>query len=214
MSEVPTGVGAFLKSATPPAWLEAAIGRLPELLLDHANCEKKAASSALSIVFRYPQYTKLVARMSRLAREELRHFEQVSKLLSQRGVAYAVVPPSAYAGSLRSASRGSEPGRLVETLIIGALIEARSCERFALLVPRLPDDIAGFYRSLLDSEKRHFEVYLDLARDHGKDIEERVEELATLEADLVTKPDQIFAFHSGIPIGRATIADCSSRQTM
>lgn len=196
---VPAAIAAFLHSPTPPQWLETASRRVPELLLDHANCEIKAASTALSIVFRYPQHAELTLRMSRLAREELRHFEQVSRLLTRRSVTYASAPASAYAGSLRAASRSGEPGRLIDMLVVGALIEARSCERFALLIPRLPSDVAALYAGLLNSEKRHFEVYLDLARDHGGQIDTRVQELAALESELINRTDTVFAFHSGIP---------------
>ena len=200
MTTVPDGIAAFLKSPTPVQWLEVASHRLPELLLDHANCEKKAASSALSIMFRYPQHTGLVVRMSQIAREELRHFEQVLRLMKRRGVRHAPVPAPAYASRLRAASRGEEPARLVDTLIVGALIEARSCERFALLAPHLPDEVASLYTGLLNSEKRHFEVYLDLAREHDADIAERVEYLTELESELINTPDKVFAFHSGIPV--------------
>lgn len=199
MSEVPANIKKFLKLSTPVEWLDLAVSRLPILLLDHANCEKKAASSALSIIFRYPQHRQLVLQMSRIAREELRHFEQVQKLLLKNNIAQQSVPTSAYAATLREAVRSSEPDRLVDTLIVGALIEARSCERFALLAPLLPPAIADFYTGLLNSEKRHFENYLDLARRHGDAIEQRVDKLATLEGELVMRIDPVFAFHSGRP---------------
>ncbi|MBT8136468.1 MAG: tRNA-(ms[2]io[6]A)-hydroxylase [Gammaproteobacteria bacterium] len=196
---VPAPVAQFLRAPTPAAWVDAARQRVPELLLDHANCEKKAAATALSLMFRYPEQTGMAARMSRLAREELRHFEQVSKLLQQREVAVRRVPASGYAGSLRAAIRSDEPGRLVDTLIVCALIEARSCERFALLVPVLPDDVAALYSGLLHSEQRHFEVYLGLARQLQSQLDERIDRLAQLEASLVGRRDPVFAFHSGVP---------------
>lgn len=196
---VPAPVAAFLRTPTPPAWIEAAAQRVPELLLDHANCEKKAAATALSLMFRYPEQVALAARMSRLAREELRHFEQVSRLMQRRGVKVRRVPASAYAGRLRASTRPEEPGRLIDTLVVCALIEARSCERFARLLPVLPDDVAELYRGLLASEQRHFEVYLDMARQLQPDLDRRIAELAALEAELVTAPDSVFAFHSGVP---------------
>lgn len=196
---VPAAVRAFLQAATPPAWVEAALARCEELLLDHANCEKKAAATALSLMFRYPQAPELARQMSRLAREELRHFEQVQKLLDERGVAWRRVPPSRYAQGLREAVRRDEPGRLVDVLITGALIEARSCERFALLAPRLDATLGAFYSGLLASEARHFEVYLHLARRFGGEVSARVEALGELEAELAVSPDTTFAFHSGPP---------------
>ncbi len=200
---VPENISDFLQVATPVAWLEEAGERLPELLLDHANCELKAASSALGIVYRYPERDKLVWRMSRLAREELRHFEQVRQLLADRNIAYARLSASRYAGTLHECVRREEPLRLLDTLIVGALIEARSCERFAALIPRLPDDIARFYRGLLASEARHFEQYLGFAREEC-DVSEaglsaRIDELRALENGIVCEPDTLFRFHSGVP---------------
>ncbi len=196
---VPADIEGFLGAPTPPDWIAAAQTRLPVLLNDHANCEKKAAASALALTFRYPGHASLVAQMSRLAREELRHFEQVTALMQRTGVDYCQTRPSRYARRLREACRTNEPGRLIDTLIVGAIIEARSCERFARLVPVLPPDIAGFYDRLLSSEARHFACYLDHARAAGGDIDARVGELVALEAGLVTAADEVFAFHSGVP---------------
>lgn len=198
--DVPAPVAAFLRAPTPPAWVRAAAARVSVLLNDHANCEKKAASSALALMFRYPALTPLAQRMSRLAREELRHYEQVCQLMQREGIGYQAVQPSSYAQSLRAACRAPEPARLVDTLIIGALIEARSCERFAHLVPVLPQPIAVLYAGLLRSEARHFQTYLGLARELADDdVGARVETLSLLEAELATRPDQTFAFHSGPP---------------
>lgn len=197
---VPEPVARFLLAPTPVAWVRAAAARLPALLNDHANCEKKAASSALSLLFRYPADAALAQRMSRLAREELRHYEQVRRLMQRERIAYVAVQPSRYAQTLRDECRSQEPARLVDTLVVGALIEARSCERFALLLPVLPVPVATLYARLLRSEARHFETYLALARDAGPgDIDARVAELAAVEARLATSPDATFAFHSGPP---------------
>ncbi len=196
---IPAPIEDFLGCRTPETWVRMAKQRLPELLLDHANCEKKAASTALSLMFRYPQHDKLATRLSKLAREELRHFEQVSRLIRARGIRHARAPVSGYAAGLREACRNNEPGRLVDTLITGALIEARSCERFALLAPQLPADVAALYRGLLASEQRHFEVYLSLAREFDARIDNRVAELVAVEAKLASGPDTVFAFHSGPP---------------
>ena len=201
--ELPPAIAEFLDVKTPLAWLKEACRRIPELLHDHANCELKAASTALGFIYRYPERAELAHRMSRLAREELRHFEQVRNMLAEMQVPFAHVSASRYAGTLRDAVRAGEPERLVDMLIVGALIEARSCERFAALVPYLPDEVAMFYSGLLASEARHFEHYLDFARsecDVAEDaFDERLRELQALEADLITSPDPEFRFHSGVP---------------
>lgn len=200
---VPQPIADFLGAPTPDAWLAEAAGRLPELLIDHANCELKAASSALGIIYRYPERERLAWRMSRLAREELRHYEQVRELLQTRGIPWRRLTASRYASTLHDAARAAEPGRLVDTLIAGALIEARSCERFALLAPRLPDDIARFYRGLLASEARHFEQYLGFAKEEcgwdEAELDERLAQLKEAENRAVTEPDPQFRFHSGVP---------------
>ncbi len=201
---VPAPIGDFLTVATPEAWLDEACRRLPELLLDHANCELKAASTALGFLYRYPDRPALAQRMSRLAREELRHFEQVRVLMDDMQVPFQRLSASRYAGSLREAARKEEPGKLLDLLLIGALIEARSCERFALLAPRLPEKLSRFYSGLLASEARHFEHYIAFARtESGADeavIEARLAELIQLEAELVVRPDTEFRFHSGVPL--------------
>lgn len=176
---------------------------LPLILVDHAHCEKKAASSALNLLFRYPDRSLLVHRMSRLAREELRHFEQVLKLMEKRGVAFRHLTPSRYADGLRKHMRTHEPVRLVDTLIVGAFIEARSCERFQALAPALQDrEIADFYIGLCESESRHFRHYLELAEQAaGEDISERVRHFAVVESELNTAVDAELRFHSGPPAG-------------
>ena len=194
---------AFLPCATPAAWLAAAAhpDNLETLLIDHANCEKKAAGTALTLLYRYTDDFALQHRLSRLAREELRHFEQVLAILEQRGIAYAPLSASRYAGGLRAAVRREEPQRLLDTLLVGALIEARSCERFAALAPRLDRELAAFYGSLLKSEARHFRDYLALAEGVAGTaaVVARLPALKALEADLVQKPDRDFRFHSGPP---------------
>lgn len=190
----------FLRCTTPQAWLDEALRQLPVLLVDHANCEKKAAATAMNLMYRYVDKPQLLEKMSQLAREELLHFEQVVGLLRERSLPYHHLGPSRYAGALREHIRSAEPGRLTDTLIIGAFVEARSCERFAALAPLLDPRLGKFYRSLLRSEARHFEDYLQLAGDHaGEDISARVDFFAGLEAELVSTPDTLFRFHSGVP---------------
>ena len=201
---VPANIEAFFDTPTPEAWLDAAGERVPELLLDHANCELKAASTALGFLYRYPERTGLAQRMSRLAREELRHFEQVRSIMDGMQVPFERLTASRYAGALRDAVRDDEPHKLLDMLLVGAIIEARSCERFARLVPRLPAGIAKFYAGLLASESRHFEHYLGFARSETgiprQELDERLAELKAIEARLVTEPDPLFRFHSGPPV--------------
>lgn len=200
---VPEEIATFLGVETPNSWIDAAVERLPELLNDHANCELKAASSALALIYRYPERTDLCARMSRLAREELRHFEQVRRLMDQEGVPFRKLTASRYAGALREYQRENEPLRLLDSLLIGALIEARSCERFAVLAPRLRGPIRDFYKGLLASEARHFQNYLALARSmravDEQELAHRLHEFVDAEADLIRSADAEFRFHSGAP---------------
>jgi tRNA 2-(methylsulfanyl)-N6-isopentenyladenosine37 hydroxylase len=192
----------ILLAPTPDAWVRAAAARWRELLNDHAQCEKKAASTALALMFTYPEDRRLAAALSRLAREELRHFEQVQKLMTALEVPFERQRPGRYAAGLRVVLRTADPGRKLDLLLTGALIEARSCERFRLLAPRLPDEVSGFYAQLARSEARHFEQYLDLAQEapHWRG---RLRELAEHEARLATTPDEQLRFHSGPPAGHA-----------
>lgn len=192
---------SILAAPTPDRWYEVACERWSELLIDHANCEKKAASTALSLIFSYPEDVALTQRMSRLAREELRHFEQVQQLMGELNVSFVRMTPARYAEGLRRQLRKDEPGRLLDLLLCGALIEARSCERFVGLAPRLRDPLGSFYGALAHSEARHGSLYLKLAegRARGTDWSRRLAELAHVEAELVTSPDPQFRFHSGLP---------------
>ncbi len=200
---VPENIAAFLETPTPERWLEEACRRLPEMLLDHANCELKAASTALGFLYRYPERTALAQRMSRLAREELRHFEQVRSIMDDLQIPFERLSASRYAGGLREAVRQEEPYKLLDLLLIGALIEARSCERFARIAPRLPERLGRFYGGLLASEARHFEHYITFAKSEcgvdEDDIDARLAELKALEAMLISEPDDEFRFHSGTP---------------
>ena len=200
---VPANIAAFLDTPTPGRWLDVATNHLPDLLVDHANCELKAASTAMGFLYRYPERTALAQRMSRLAREELRHFEQVRGIMAELDIPFRRLSASRYAGALRDRVRDEEPYKLLDMLLVGALIEARSCERFAQIAPRLPEQLGKFYSGLLASEARHFEHYIAFA--HGEcglgqaEIERRLLELKTVEAGLITEPDPDFRFHSGPP---------------
>ncbi|WP_372986435.1 tRNA-(ms[2]io[6]A)-hydroxylase [Marinobacter sp.] len=191
----------FLPCRTPQKWIDNALENQDLLLIDHAHCEKKAASTALSLMYRYVDNSDLLNKMSRLAREELRHFEQVLAIMNRRGVDYGHLTPARYAAGLRQAVRTEDPGRLVDVLIVGAIIEARSCERFAALAPFLDDKLADFYNGLLKSEARHYQDYLKLAvQANGGPVDERVGEFLAIEKELIEAPDSEFRFHSG-PVG-------------
>lgn len=193
---------SVLLAPTDARWFDRAARCWDELLIDHANCEKKAASTALSLIFAYAADFDLSSRMSRLAREELRHFEQVQKLMVELGVPFKRMSPSRYAEGLRRLVRRDEPGRMLDLLLCGALIEARSCERFIGLVDKLQEPMAGFYRALAESEARHQSLYLRLAEQRAstQEIQERLRLLAEAEAQLAIAPDEQFRFHSGTPI--------------
>ncbi len=189
----------FLLCETPDRWIESALKHPELLLIDHANCEKKAAGTALNLMYRYVDDFELLNKMSRLAREELRHFEQVIAIMQARGIEYTQITASRYAADLRKPVRTHEPERFIDTMIVGAIIEARSCERFEKLAPHLDNELKKFYESLLKSEARHFQDYLSLARKATEeDIESRVHEFLVLEKRLVESADDKFRFHSGV----------------
>jgi len=200
-----TPVFEFLPCRTPEAWIQAALADQRVMLIDHANCEKKAAATALSLMHQYTDNYALLNKMSRLAREELRHFEQVLKIMASRNIAYEAMSASRYAAGLRSEVRKRNPGKLIDTLLVGALIEARSCERFAALLPHLDAELSDFYGSLLKSEARHFKDYLALAKqvDTADEMVDRLEVLKAREAELVQSGDGEFRFHSGPPMATA-----------
>jgi tRNA-(ms[2]io[6]A)-hydroxylase len=190
-----------LLAPTPKRWFDVACERWRELLVDHANCEKKAATTALSLIFTYADDLQLTDRLSRLAREELRHFEQVQKMMQELGVPFVRLAPARYADGLRKATRRADPGRWIDLLLCGALIEARSYERFVGLAPRLKTPLGDFYGGLAASEARHQQVYLRLTEQRAGegDWRARLKHLAEIEAELATSPDPQLRFHSGLP---------------
>lgn len=216
MTAIPE-IKAFLLCETPDAWVAEAVKpeNLPMMLADHANCEMKAAQTAQQLMWRYGvgrvvginanlellDCFDLLNKMSRLAREELRHFEQVIAIMEKRGIDYPMVSAARYAAGMRAKVRTEEPGKLIDTLVMGAIIEARSCERFEKLAPFLDDELKKFYQSLLKSEARHFQDYLELAKQvaSDEDIAERAELFLNLDKNLVADADVEFRFHSGPP---------------
>ena len=189
----------FLPCNTPNLWLENALANPELLLIDHANCEKKAASTALNLIYRYVDNFDLLNKMSRLAREELRHFEQVIAIMKRRNIAYRQISASRYAVQLRDKVRSNDPQRLVDILLVGAIIEARSCERFARLAPYLDAELESFYLSLLKSEGRHYRDYLRLAGNIAteQEIDQRLQIFLDTEQILIQSADTEFRFHSG-----------------
>lgn len=205
---------AFLGCATPQAWLDSALTDLPTIIQDHANCEKKAASTAMRLLFNYDNFAELQSKLSQLIREEILHYEQVMALMNERGQAYRYLPAGRYAGQMLKHKRTYEPQALIDVLVIGAFIEARSCERFSALAIALEnapnvlgkERLAKYYRYLLKSESRHFEDYLALAQivadenNLGEIVDERVAFFRDVEKDLILSPDSELRFHSGVPM--------------
>jgi tRNA-(ms[2]io[6]A)-hydroxylase len=194
-------VRAFLACATPQRWIEAAISDVPLLLQDHANCEKKAASTAMNLLFRYNDHAELQTLLAQLIREEMLHYEQVLEIMRARNIPYRPVAAARYAAGMRKHARHGEPEHLVDVLIIGAFVEARSCERFAAIAPYLDEELARFYTFLLRSEARHFEYYLELAGKYARGpITERIAFFREVERELIETPDIEVRFHSGLPL--------------
>ena len=191
----------FLRVQTPTPWLEYGTNNLPLLLIDHAHCERKAAATAINFMSKYPERKELVALMSPLAREELLHFEKVIALMQQRDIEFTPLQPSGYASCMHhqvTSRHGAE--RLRDQLVIGAIIEARSCERFSAIIPYLSDpELQKFYENLLRSESRHFTEYLHLAKLYGGEIDARIQFFLDLENRHILAEDVVFRFHSGIP---------------
>jgi tRNA 2-(methylsulfanyl)-N6-isopentenyladenosine37 hydroxylase len=193
----------LLRAPTPVAWVVQACGLSDVLLTDHANCEKKAASTALSLMFAYAEDLDLAAKMSRLAREELRHYEQVAKMMSALKIVPRRMAPGRYATRMRQLVSTSEPQREVDLMICGAFIEARSCERFAALAEAIGAPLSDLFGGLHQAEARHYQLYLGLAgraaARAGVNLEQRIAAFGALEAQLITSPDPLFRFHSGPP---------------
>lgn len=183
-----------LLTPTPDGWIDAALSNLDAVLLDHLHCELKAASNATALVARYPMFPTLVRSLSDLAREELLHVQQVFDELERRGVRAHPPGEDPYALALRRATQGDTPraehGALLDRLAIGALIEARSCERFKLLEKHAPTEaLRDWYGELFASEARHFRLFASLAEDAvGQELaRKRIAQLAEREAEIVER---------------------------
>jgi tRNA-(ms[2]io[6]A)-hydroxylase len=172
-----------------PRWLEVALGDLDAVHRDHLHCERKAAQSALSMVRSYPEHERLLIEVARLAHEETRHVVQVAQLLRKRGLAPGFDHGDEYAAQLRALVRRNEPERLLDRLLVFAVIEGRSAERLRLLADALPETgPAGLYRALAEAEVRHCEMFLSLAAEASpKTWQLRAVQLAGAEAAIVAR---------------------------
>jgi len=188
-----------LKCETPERWLRQVREHLDEVLIDHAHCEKKAAGTAMNLIFAYVDHEELCREMTTIVNEELDHFQQVLDLLRQRGIRFRRIKPSAYGRKLNDLVDKREPQRAIDRLLVAGLIEARSCERFGLLRSQLDDaTLAGFYDSLFESEARHHSTYVRLAKTFGDDasVQRRLGELATVEAEMIAQGEPLPRMHS------------------
>lgn len=194
-------IRCFLRAPTPDAWVCHALGDLTTLLVDHANCEYKAAATGMSLITKYKHLPRLQRLMARLVREEMLHYEQVLVFMDRIGIEFRSLSASRYVRMLRESVRTNEDDRLVDLLIVGAIVEARSCERFAALWPHLPTPLGRYYKSLLRSEGRHYQDYLALAQENSdqESVDARLEHFLRIDEQLIVSPDQEFRFHSGVP---------------
>lgn len=188
-----------LKSTSTDRWLAQVRQDLPEILIDHAHCEKKAAGVAMNLMFAYVDNRELCRAMTEIVNEELEHFHLVLDLLERRGIPFRRLKPSNYGRQLNDLVRKQEPGRAVDRLLVAGLIEARSCERFDLLRQHVNDaELAAFYDSLFESEARHHAAYVKLAKDFmpEADVRQRLDELADAEAKVIEVGDVLPRMHS------------------
>lgn len=197
-----TAIYDFLGNRTDKTWVEQALNNLPLIIQDHANCEKKAAGTAMNLIFRYEFSYDLQRKLAQLIREEMLHYEQVLGIMNERGQDWEYLSAGRYAKGMLKHKRTYEPAAMIDILIIGAFIEARSCERFAALAEVIEDErLTKYYRYLLKSESRHFEDYLALAQSLSEDsIDERVALFKEVESELISSPDNELRFHSGVPV--------------
>ena len=188
-----------LHKETRSSWIKEALCAMDEILLDHAHCEKKAASMAINLMFRYPNHPQLMQPLSELAREELRHFEQILSVLNEREIDFCRQKPSTYAGRLVSIVRKDEPKRMLDLMLCACLIEARSCERMKILSEHLQDEkLARLYKGLLACEARHHQVYIDMLETvfPREEVMKRLVEISEHEAKVLDKPDDFIRLHS------------------
>ena len=206
IEELMAPVLEYLLCRTSDEWVKTALEYSDIILIDHAINELKAAQSAMTLMTRNPHKLDVLDKMSRLAREELVHFEQVMKILKQRDIKYLPIKASSYAAKMAKYIRKTNEEILVDNLIIGSIIEARSCERFYKLAPYLDAELEKSYLSLLKSEARHFQDYLALAQKYSKEpIDERIAFFLEEERKAITEPDDLIRLHSGMPVEKMRV---------
>ena len=181
-----------LKLETDPRWIDVANKNIEQVLIDHAFCEQKAASNAISIIVQFPQYTDLVKDMTAICIEEMEHFEMVHNKLLDRGLKLGFERKDPYVNDvlkfLKKNISGTKECQFVNQMLFAAIIEARSCERFKILSEKLTDqDLKEFYRKLMESEARHYTTFLKYARKYARsiDVEKRWQDLLSFEASLM-----------------------------
>ncbi|NOZ39099.1 MAG: tRNA-(ms[2]io[6]A)-hydroxylase [Planctomycetes bacterium] len=188
-----------LKALTDARWFAQVDAHLDEILIDHAHCEKKAAGTALNLIFHYVEDRELCQEMTEIVNEELEHFHRVLELLEKRGIKFRRLRPSQYGSRLHALVRKQEPERAVDRLLVAGLIEARSCERFSALADHVDDpELADFYRSLFESEARHHTTYTRLAQHFAPEevVNLRLEELYEAEAAIIAEGEPLARMHS------------------
>jgi tRNA-(ms[2]io[6]A)-hydroxylase len=188
-----------LQCDTPARWLAQVDSDLNAILIDHAHCEKKAAGTALNLIFAYVEDIELCREMTEIVNEELEHFHMVIDLLTRRGIRFRRLTPSSYGRELNDLVRKQEPQRAVDRLLVAGLIEARSCERFHVLAGHVQDrELAEFYRSLFESEARHHTTYTRLAKHYASEevVMARLDELAGAEAAIIKRGEELPRMHS------------------
>lgn len=189
-----------LKGRTDHRWLAQVDHDLEAILIDHAHCEKKAAGTAMNLIFAYgTRVPEICGELSEIVVEELEHFRLVLDLLDQRGIRFRSLKASSYGRKLNELVRGGEPDRAIDRMLVASLIEARSCERFSLLREHIADrQLADFYGSLFESEARHHMTYVRMAERFGPkpEVRARLDELAREEAAIIADGDPAARMHS------------------
>lgn len=188
-----------LQSESRERWLRQVDENLPEILVDHAHCEKKAAACAMNLILAYTDRADLCRELSEIVVEELEHFRLVLDLLERRAIPFVRQVAGGYGRQLNDLVRRFEPDRAIDRLLVASLIEARSCERFDLLRQHVQDaELREFYGSLFESEARHHTTYVRMACLFGpeKKVRERLEVLSALEAEIIYRGDPLPRMHS------------------
>ena len=193
-------IQSFLLTPTPQQWIDHAVQQVDMLLLDHAQCEHKAAMNAFNLTYRFQHRPDVMQSLSRIAREEMRHFEQVLAIIKKRQITIRHLPAPRYAKGLHVISKGEKQDELVNRLLIASIIEARSCERFQAIAQVLDDELETFYGKLYQAEYLHYQFFLNLALELDTNSEERLKTLLQTEKKLILSTEKVFRFHSGIPL--------------